>query len=826
MITEENNNNNNNNNSTNVNTVLTDIKEETIDFDTSLTDEDDSNDNDDEHNITIDRKQNHIDGDDDQEDNKTIQHSTMIIMSSESSSNNSSVIIHQQNIDNNNNNNMDEDMDITNNDDSMNKSLKDGEISIPLSTSSITVDKFVSNEELALLPPLPNALDLQLDTQNLTGSLTNSSSNNDNNNNNNNNSTLQNNNNITSSTTIGTDSYTPVSLIDPSSLTANSTPDTELKNLMLLTQDIDNNNTTTTNSSPNNNNNNSDSRIPHTMINLSQGSPILLTPLSEDNISSSPTDFNNAINTSFDLSKAFEMSSSSTPNATTDNTTSNTNSNGNNVPEFNTTKKITNVFQEHKKVKSSSSLTLSHKSSSILTKRVSNKSITPIDQDQQQQPLNFLKNEEKLYQISNVNNHSETTTTSIPIPQEKQIDLSADVYIPYVSDSLSGLGVSDLTPLSTQSIINQNSLSVQNSIITPSTPVPTKKIPFLRRASSTLLRKASMKSLSRQESNSIQTPRSSGTTPIMASPSQFDNNNLIRTRSSSVLQESNTSRRKPTMKRNVSFGSKMKRSISRIVSNSISNSTENLNNTPATTTSTNTGATSDRNANTTTPTNSIQPQLNNTQTQYSSSHIQSPLEVIRHTHSYTPTSTSSNNERLYRTSTTNQIRVRHAHTTSKDSSLNSDRKHRHYHQQSASTNPKYIELDTTVLRDNKLLPATNITDQISNDSKTLDKIIQQSKLSLLPSSYGSNSLQTNSTPSLGSSNSNKQDIKLEKLSLKEYLQLLKSLKIEEINQYDTIINNLQIHGWYSDQEINNMIKKKDLLKKLWNDRISFYQNQI
>ena len=792
MITEENNN-------SNTNTVLTDIKEETIDFDTSLPDEDGSHS---EKNMTTDNNRNDgnlenynnntDNGINDDDDNKTIQHSTMIIMSSESSSNNSSVIIHQQDINN------DEDISTTINDDSMNKSLKDGEISIPLSTSSITVDKFVSNEELALLPPLPNALDLQLDTQNLTNSLTNSnSSNNDN--------TLQNNNNninnITASTTIGTDSFTPISLVDPSSLTPNSTSDTELKNLILLTHDGDNTNNATTTTSPSNNNN-SDTRIPHTMMNLSQGSPTMLTPLSEDN-TSSPTDFNNAINTSFDLSKAFEMSSSSTPNA-----------NDSNVTEVNTTKKIANVFQEHKKVESTSSSTFSHKSPSILTKRISNKSITPIDQEQQQQQQQYLKNEEKLYQISNINNQSETTT----VPQEKQIDLSADVYIPYVSDSLQGLGVSDLTPLSTQSIINQNPLSVQNSINTPSTPVPTKKIPFLRRASSTLLRKASMKSLSRHESNSIPTPGSSGTTPIMASPSQFDSNSIVRTRSNSVLQETNIARRKPTMKRNVSFGSKMKRSISRIVSNSISNSTENLSNNNNN--NNNNSISTELNTTMITPTNSIQPQPYNTQTnqtQYSSSHIQSPLEVIRHTHSYTPTSASSTtHERLHRTST-NQIRVPHLRTASRDNSLNSDRK----------INQKFIELDTTVLMNNKSLPATNITDKILNDTKTLDKIIQQSKLSLLPSSYGSNTSLTNSTQSLTSSNSNnKQDIKLEKLSVKEYLQLLKTLKNEEINQYDTIIKNLEIHGWYSDQEINNMIKKKDLLKKLWNDRISFYQNQI
>ena len=781
MITEENNNNNNNtSNTSNTNTVLTDIKEETIDFDTSLTDDNDSNSN-----------SNNIE-DDGEDDNKTIQHSTMIVMSSDSSSNNSSVIIHQQDI----NNNDQDDRDNTINDDSMNKSLKDGEISIPLSTSSITVDKFVSNEELALLPPLPNALDLQLDTQNLTNSLTNSNSSN-------NEITLQNNNNNnTVSTNIGTDSFTPISL------TPNSTSDNEVKNLILLTQDTDNNNTTTASTSPQNNNNN-DIRIPHTMMNLSQGSPIILTPLSEDN-TSSPTDFNNAINTSFDLSKAFEMSSSSTPNGTTEN--------NNGITEINTAKKITNVFQEHKKVESTSSSTLSHKSSSILTKRISNKSITPIDQDQQQQ--HFLKNEEKLYQVSNINNQTLETTTTTTIPQEKQIDLSADVYIPYVSDSLQGLGVSDLTPLSTQSIINQNSIN------TPSTPVPTKKIPFLRRASSTLLRKASMKSLSRQESNSIPTPRSSGTTPIMASPSQFDNNSIVRTRSNSILQETNTARRKPTMKRNVSFGSKMKRSISRIVSNSISNSTENITNNNNNNNSTSTSTSNDLNTNLITPTNSIQPQLYNTQTiqtQYSSSHIQSPLEVIRHTHSYTPTSVSSiTNERLHRTST-NQIRIPHLRTTSKDHSLNSDRKFNH-ESSINNNNQKFIELDTTILKDNNLLPATNITDQILNDSKTLDKIIQQSKLSLLPSSYGSNTSLTSSNSN--NSNNNKQDIKLEKLSVKEYLQLLKNLKDEEINQYDTIIKNLEIHGWYSDQEINNMIKKKDLLEKLWNDRISFYQNQI
>ncbi|SMN19995.1 similar to Torulaspora delbrueckii TDEL_0H03290 hypothetical protein [Maudiozyma saulgeensis] len=767
--------------------ILTDIKEES----NIRGEEEISSDIDNNNHIKNNFNEMEEEEEDDDDDNKTVRQSTLMVLSSVSSATSSdpSVIIHHHHHHHQNsieNGNIDDSMnnnDNTNGDDDISviKDTKDGEVSIPLSTSSIAVDKFVSNEELVLLPPLPNEIDLQLDTQNLTGSLTNSS------NNENNEYINMNNNTNNMTTTIVTDSFTPGSLLDPSSLTSNSTPETEIKSIMLLPQETDNNSNNVMSTAGIHIDNTSEPRATHAMMNVSQGSPLMLTPLSEDG-KSSPTDFNNVMNTSFDLSKAFEMSSSPKPTTDSDNTVN-----------------IVNTIPEHKRLISNSSSTISHKQSSILTKRVSNKSVTPVEN---KEPTRTLRNEEKIYQVSNINQQENNKSKS---QHGLPVDLSTEVYIPYVSDSLS-TDEPDLTPLTTHSIIplknrnyNLNNEANIDSMSIASQTTTNKKLPFLRRASSTLLRKASMKSLSRQDSNLVCTPRSSGTTPILASPSQFESN-IVRTRSNSVLQETN-SRRKPTMKRNVSFGSRMKRSFSRIVSNGASNNTENTN-TPTSPFDSERYTLSHSNTNDMiTPTKPDKQSLSN---------IQSPLDMIRQTHSYTPTP-SSMSVRQPRGSLSSVPGISTPVGLKENSAMKPKQQ---------TTTSKFIEINTTLLRDTKFVPATNITDQIVNDSKTLDKIIQQSKLCLLPSSYGSSMVSQHSTPSLASSNSNKQDVKLEKFSIKEYVQLLKSIKDEEIKQYDAIIKNLEIDGWYSTQEIDNMTHKKDLLNKLWRDRISFYQNQM
>jgi len=802
---ENNNNTNNNKKSSNnmnepripvvVNTdsILDDIKEESNIKEEEEVENSDIDNNNSLINVSI-KEEDY--SNDEEDDNKTVERSTMMVLSSVSSETSSdhSVIIHhhshnQNGTDNNNNNDNNNDEDI-----SAIKDTKDGEVSIPLSTSSIAVDKFVSNEELVLLPPLPNEIDLQLETQNLTGSLTNSS------NNENNDYITATNNNMT--TTMVTDSFTRGSLLDPSSLTSNSTPDNELKSMMLLPQDTDMSNNT--NNTGNHIENVSELRVTHAMMNISQGSPLMLTPLSEDG-KISPSEFNNGLNSSFDLSKAFEMPSSSTPTADTENNIS-----------------IVSTIPEHRRLDSNSSATISHKSSSILTKRLSNKSVTPIEN---KDPIRILRNEEKIYKMSNIN-QQENNKNKCQQQHELSVDLSTEVHIPYVSDALSS-DEPDLTPLTTHSIIppknkiyNLNNDTNLDLMDISSQTTSNKKLPFLRRASSTLLRKASMKSLSRQDSNLVSTPRSSGTTPILASPSQFGSD-VVRTRSNSVLQET-TSRRKPAMKRNVSFGSRMKRSFSRIVSNGMSNNVENTN-TPTSSDSEKYSILHSVTNDIITPTKpDRQFPLYTTltsQQQQSSSNIQSPLDIIRRTHSFTPTSSSMS-------VTQPRGSLSSIPGISTPLGLNGNSATKQKQHQGTS---KYIEINMTLLKDTKFVPPTNITDQIVNDAKTLDRILQQSKLSLLPSSYGSNSSSTtpqNLTHSLASSNSTKQDIKLEKLSIKKYVYLLTSLKDEEIQQYDAIIKNLEGHGWYSKQEIDNMVRKKDLLNKLWKDRISFYQNQL
>lgn len=641
---------------------------------------------------------------------------------------------------------------------------------IPLSNSSIGMNKFPSTEELSLLPPLPNEVDLQiesqLETQNLTNPISNSSPNEN---------TLTNN--------IVPQSFTPVSILD-SPLTSTSTPNDEITSLQqqvqlhskqsdLISLDIIRNTPKNDQSPPN------------------------VTSLPGSNTSS--TDSNNLIisnemNTSFDLSKALAMTSSKISDS--DNTNN----------------------SQHKKMNSNTSnisITHSHKSINLIKRQSDKSSILNEFTTNSNMILNGnekvgIPNEERIYRISNIERQNSTDINNhFNMNLNIAMDLASVGNIPYISDTISDISL-EPTPMTIQSNLHNKFSKIERSIsgTTPSGSSTGKKIPFLRRASSTLLRKTSAKYSSRPEL--IDTTHSAGTTPILNSPSQFDNT-ILRTRSNSVLPEPLVGR-KPTMKRNTSFGSKMRRGLSRIVSNGNNNPDEISSNTYSINTVPSINSYSNDIITPTKP-NKASPLYSSTTSQ-PQSHIQSPLDFIRHTNSSTPLSHINNSE-LFRPA-----------SPTRGTEINLNRKESIKRK---GYSEKYIRLNLSVLEDCKTSPVTSITDQISDDPSSLDKIIQQSKLSLLPSSLSfslsSKGGSFSSQSSFNKNNSNKNENKPDKLSIKEYIQLLISLKSKEIEQHKTIIKALENTGWYSEQEIGNIYHKKDLLNKLWDDRIMFYQNQ-
>lgn len=625
-----------------------------------------------------------------------------------------------------------------------------------------------SSEELSLLPPLPNPSELKLevtqqrDTQDLIETSIDSSHNSANSNGNSNN-------NKSHRSTASSDN------------TPNGVIGSGINNV--ATNHEINNHLEISNSSEDANNSLRDPSVIINSTNIDNNSTVLMADTSNSK------DFMlEDVNTSFDLSKALEMSGTPSHSKNKEvlmdkNLENNENINTRRISleqprislESSGLSKVISIPML--KDKPSRNNSINNNNHNVNNNRKSSLTHISIDKipstgNTSSESHNLERNLSRKFSIESYNHkHSKIKSSEEKIYQlPKSNDSKRPQLLTTRSEMFSLNPPRISTSTSSYSTTTQSGEANSSDIITPTSS--SKKLPLLRRASSALLRKSSMKldrSVSNGNSNTINdtnspmynpsTPNAVNERVPLRSRSSFQtlnsvtNNNIGLQRNSTELSRS---RSNSILTRKISISSKVKRGISRIISSTDLSSTDKLNSTS-------------RLARTLSNANSL-----------------AGSSDFTNSDSVTPISNVSENIISPRTNVHD------------DTESTMDENYFSLPKRRMSSCAKEIKLDLDKFK--STIPTIYVTDKVG--SKFSTPVLKQSILSI--------------------DSANGEDT----LSIREYIDILIDFQKKEDYRYNLIEKNFETSGWCSANELRNLRNKRLLINKMWEERISFLANKV
>lgn len=363
-------------------------------------------------------------------------------------------------------------------------------------------------------------------------------------------------------------------------------------------------------------------------------------------------------------------------------------------------------------------------------------------------------------------------------------------------------------------------LAVTTSNGTPVEPKSMKKPPFLRRASSAILRKASLKG-NDSTSSLPQTPISP-TVPLPTPISALDKKPYIRSAlgrqlsSTSLMTDVNSE--VPTANRNVStpimrtssFSHRMKRGLTRIMS---SNGSSNKLSSKLSMDNLSSYRSQDS-------TRQVHPHVDNQNLDLGNSRQNSNGQI-------------SDNSVLYMGSEFRNI---------DDNSRHSVREHNHndyfsFMKPSGNdSNYNTISVNMDVWKSN--VPVINVTDHNSLQMNLrVNKFDTQcSKVFCLETASSPKAFSDNSTPvsnssggkskNQGSEDSQSSNENIQTMEIKDYVRFLNQQRLVEDSTFEKLEKQFLESGWCSKSDLESIRQKRQTVNKKWDDVINFYQSKL